>query len=115
MPRKAPQPEKPKQNPETPKTTKVKEMKEINLNHAISGQYKLTAEDIENLLRLLTSRCNHRTKYAVRSTLEQITDQKPCGIYERVVRVPKIGRWQYVAGQDYPSEIATVRSLLRGW
>ena len=90
-------------------------MKEINLNHVISGHYQLSEEDIDNLLRLFTSRCNHRTKYAVRSTLEHIVHQKPCGIYGRVVRVAKVGRWQYVAGQDYPSEIATVRSLLRGW
>ena len=90
-------------------------MKEINLNHAISGQYKLSEEDIDNLIHLLTARCNPRTKYAVRLTLENITEHKTCGIYERVVKVPKIGRWQYVAGQSYPDEIRTVRSLLRGW
>lgn len=90
-------------------------MKEITLNHAIAGQYKLSGEDIDNLMQLLTSRCNARTKYAVRSTLENITEHKMYGIYERVIKVPKIGRWQYVAGQSYPDEIATVRSLLRGW
>ena len=90
-------------------------MKEINLNHAISGQYKLSEEDIDNLIQLLTSRCNDRTKYAVRSTLENIQQAKMYGIYERVAKGPKIGRWQYVAGQSYSEEVATVRSLLRGW
>ena len=90
-------------------------MKEINLNHAISGHYQLTAEDIDNLMQLLTSRCNHRTKWSVRAALTYIVHQEPCGIYERVVKVQKIGRWQYVAGQSYPDEIRTVRNLLRGW
>lgn len=90
-------------------------MKQINLTHAISGHYKLSEEDIDNLMQLLTSRCNPRTKYAVRAALRNIQLEKSHGIYERVVKVPKIGRWQYVAGQSYPDEIRTVRSLLRGW
>lgn len=91
-------------------------MKEINLNHAISGQYKLTEEDIDNLMQLLTSRCNDRTKWSVRTALKYIHHERTYyGIYERVVKEPKTGRWHYIAGQSYPDEIRTVRSLLRGW
>ena len=90
-------------------------MQQINLNHAIAGTYQLSEEDIDSLMQLLTSRCNPRTKGAVRTTLMYLQGGKSHGIYERVIKNPKSGRWQYVAGQSYPDEIRTVRSLLRGW
>ena len=90
-------------------------MKQINLGHSISGDYKLSEEDIDSLMQLLTSRCNPRTKHAVRAALMFIQQEKYCGIYERVIKDPKSGRWSYIAGQSYPDEIRTVRSLLRGW
>ena len=89
-------------------------MEQINLNHAISGDYKLTEEDIDNLVQMLTSWCDRRTKAAVRAALMFIQQQHPCGIYERVIKDPK-GRWRYIAGQLYRDEIRFVRSLLRGW
>ena len=90
-------------------------MKYETLDEAVRGLYELTSFDVEQLMELLTQRCNPRTKYAVRLALENIQEQRTYGIYERVVKEPKTGRWQYVAGQSYPEEIRTVRSLLRGW
>ena len=90
-------------------------MEQINLTHAIYGQYKLTEEDIDSLMQLLTSRCNPRTKHAVRTALMFPQEEKPHGIYERIIKDPKTGRWSYIAGQSYNDEIRTVRSLLRGW
>ena len=87
---------------------------EKSLHAAVEGKITLTDEDINSLEHLLTKRCNARTKYAVRQGLHSITHQPNHGIYERVVWHPK-GGWQYVAGQSYPEEVATVRSLLRGW
>lgn len=87
---------------------------EKSLSAAVEGKITLTYEDIGSLVQLLTKRCSARTKYAVWAALINITDQKNHGIYERVVHPPK-GGWQYVAGQSYPEEVATVRNLLRGW
>ena len=90
-------------------------MQQINLNHAIAGTYQLSEEDIDSLMTLLTSRCDRRTKGAVRTALMFPQEEKSHGIYERVIKNPKSGRWQYVAGQLYSEEIRNVRSLLRGW
>lgn len=89
-------------------------MQQINLNHAIAGTYQLSEEDIDSLMTLLTSRCDRRTKGAVRTALMFPQEEKSRGIYERVIKNPK-GHWQYVAGQLYIDELRTVRSLLRGW
>ena len=89
-------------------------MQQINLNHAIAGTYELSEEDIDSIFELLTSRCNPRTKAAIRSALMFPQEEKSHGIYERIIKNPK-GRWQYVAGQLYRDEIRIVRSLLRGW
>lgn len=90
-------------------------MNQINLSHAIYGSYKLSEEDMDSLMLLLTSRCNPRTKHAVRTALMYLYGEKSHGIYERVIKDPKSGQWRYIAGQTYPDEIRTVRSLLRGW
>ncbi len=88
-------------------------MEQINLNHAIAGTYQLSEEDIDSLMTLLTSRCDRRTKGAVRTALMFPQEEKPHGIYERCIK--DAGRWRYVAGQIYIEEIRNVRSLLRGW
>ena len=88
-------------------------MEQINLNHAIAGTYQLSEEDIDSIMTLLTSRCDRRTKGAVRTALMFPQEEKPRGIYERVIK--DAGRWKYVAGQLYGDEICIVRSLLRGW
>ena len=90
-------------------------MKQINLNHVIYGSYKLSEEDIDSLMQLLTSRCNPRTKHAVRTALMYPQEEKSHGIYERIIKDPKSGRRSYIAGQSYNDEIRIVRSLLRGW
>lgn len=90
-------------------------MNQINLSHVIYGSYKLSEEDIDSLMQLLTSRCDRRTKGAVRAALMYLYGEKYHGIYERVIKDPKSGQWRYIAGQVYTDEIRTVRSLLRGW
>lgn len=90
-------------------------MNQINLSHAIYGSIRLSEEDIDSLMQLLTSRCNPRTKHAVRTALMYLYGEKSHGIYERIIKDPKSGRWSYIAGQSYTDEIRTVRSLLRGW
>ena len=90
-------------------------MNQINLSHSIAGTYKLSEEDIDSIMMLLTSRCNPRTKAAIRAALMFPQEEKSHGIYERVIKNPKSGQWRYIAGQSYTDEIRTVRSLLRGW
>lgn len=90
-------------------------MNQINLSHAIYGSIRLSEEDIDSLMQLLTSRCNPRTKHAVRTALMFPQEEKSHGIYERIIKDPKSGQWRYIAGQSYTDEIRTVRSLLRGW
>ena len=90
-------------------------MKQINLNCAILGQYKLTEKDIDNLVQVLTYRCSSKTKFVIRTALTFIHEEKPCNIYEGVIKNPKTGLWQYIASQSYTTELRTIRELLRGW
>ena len=85
----------------------------ITLLDAINGKTELTGSEVEELVSLLTKRCNPRTKYAVRLALLEPTSLDKHGIFSRVY-CDKHG-WQYCAGQSYTEELATVRSLLRGW
>ena len=88
-------------------------MKQINLNHAISGQYKLTEEDVDSLVQLLTRGCRHITKWAVRSALTSIQEEKSYRIYDGVIKNPKTGSWKYAGSQSYLDEIRTIRSELQ--
>jgi len=99
----------------------------FTLANAISGRYchpekgwinktwKLTQEQKDEFVRIFGKGCTERRKHCLRAFIEgDLRQNKSHGIYDRVVfncHVP----CQYVAGQDYPSEIRIVRELVCGW
>ena len=71
----------------------------------------LSADDIVQLVRLLGYRCQVKTISRLRSVLTYGPSTIPTvGIFNRLIK--ENGRWDYVAGQHYPSEIKLVRELI---
>lgn len=85
-------------------------MAQITLYDLIRDNKSLSESDIDQLVDLLGHRCRHEKKARLRSVLTYLSGQKLHGIFDRVML--EGDRWVYVAGQDYPSEIRTVRELL---
>jgi len=81
-----------------------------NLSERIYLKQPLTKEEKRDLCRILGKRCARKT----RDLLEIVLNTVPCvedfGIYRRV-ELDGDGA-SYCAGQDYPGEIALIRSLL---
>jgi hypothetical protein len=72
----------------------------------------LSESDIDQLVNLLGKRCRTKNLIKLRSVLTYGTHLiKFYGIFNRLVKETD-GRWLYVAGQDYPSEIRLVRELI---
>ena len=69
----------------------------------------LSDEDVSEITYLLTKRCRGKTITRVRSCLKYSLDIFPSWARERIYN-NGMG-WQYCAGQDYPSEIATIRKF----
>jgi hypothetical protein len=76
----------------------------------ISARVELTSIEIESLCKLLTKGCRQSTKQAVMASLNAVPYIKSRGIFDRVQF--ENGQASYCAGQDYPSEIRTVRECL---
>ena len=85
----------------------------ISLSDVLSypTEYTLTQDQIDGLVSLLGYRCRTHTLRRLRSCLTYRTGVANYGIFERVMIAPRV---QYVAGQDYPAEIRTVRNLIIG-
>ena len=65
-------------------------------------------ESIDQIIDLLGG--HHNTKKAIRYTLN---NTPVYGWYaQRIVFEPLINKWVYIAGQDYPSELRTIRKEL---
>ena len=88
------------------------EMETTTLNDVFARRAELTAEEIAEIVSLLASRCRGNKRQRLSNVLTYNTPRnKSCGIYDRVIVRPRV---QYVAGQDYPGEIRTVRELIIG-
>jgi hypothetical protein len=71
----------------------------------------LNDAQIMHLMQLLGKGCRRQTKEKLERRLTFAHIQQNHGIYTRLMVFPNV---QYVAGQDYPGEIATVRKCLLG-
>lgn len=70
----------------------------------------LNNEQIEMLVSLIGSGCRQKTKDRLYRRLSAVSLMPNYGIYHRVNVYPD--RVSYTAGQDYTSEIRTVRELI---
>ena len=76
-----------------------------------SGE-ELSEDEKDSLFSLLSGRCRQPTRTKLRRRIDMPISLWPSyGIFERVM-VEKDGMFSYCAGQDYPSEIRLVRSLI---
>lgn len=84
---------------------------QLNFNNQ---KNQLTFTDIDQLVALITHRCRAKTVSRVRSILTYSPSLIPeYGILARLIKEGE--GWDYVAGQDYSSEIKTVREcILKG-
>ena len=82
-----------------------------SLARRISDKVALSETEIDELICLLGSHCQERTKRMLRYALSAVPDIRSYGIYGRVYITPRV---EYCAGQSYPDEIRTVRSCLIG-
>lgn len=98
---------------------KVKQFNLENLNHnrasingigwtdiAIDESFK--AESLQKIADIIGGRKATKVK-----VLRNLTNNKVNGWFmQRFIYMPKYGRWSYCAGQDYVSEIASIRRKL---
>lgn len=81
-----------------------------SLETRISAAVPIDPCDVAALVNLLGHRCREETKELLRARLENVDALPSFGIFGRVM-LDDHGP-SYCAGQDYPSEIATVRRLI---
>lgn len=73
----------------------------------------LSEQDINEILQLVGKGCRDKTKIRLRTILNQCPRFiEDCGIMRRLTKEPH--GWEYCAGQDYVSEIKTVREVILG-
>lgn len=83
-------------------------MKEINFNDKKSN---LTENDIDQIVSMLGKKCRINTIRRLRSILTYSPSMiKSYGILNRLIL--ENNHWRYIAGQDYVSEVKTVRQLI---
>ena len=86
--------------------------KQITLNDYIqSPSSHLNAVQINGLMEIFGKGCREKNKRRLRSLLTYgVHSLEPCGMFGRVIF--EGDSVEYCAGQDYTSEIATVRTLI---
>lgn len=83
-------------------------MKQQNFNDLKTN---LSDSDIDQLVSLVGYRCRAKALTRLRSVLTYGPSTIPAaGIFNRLIK--EDGRWEYVAGQCYPSELKLVRDLI---
>lgn len=83
-------------------------MKEINFN---DKKLNLTENDIDQIVSILGKKCRINTIRRLRSILTYSPSMiKSYGILNRLIL--EDNQWRYIAGQDYVSEVKTVRQLI---
>ena len=85
--------------------------RQLNFNNQKSN---LTEKDIEQIVSIVGCHCRLKTVQRLHSILKYGPSTIPSyGIFDRLIK-DKNG-WEYVAGQDYTSEIRTLRDcILKG-
>lgn len=89
---------------------------QINFNDYLRSnreQLELTGQDIEQIIEIVGYRCRVKTVNRLRSILTYGLGRiMSYGIFNRLVKEDR--GWTYVAGQDYTSEIKTLRDCILG-
>ena len=85
-------------------------MKQINFNNS---REQLSADDSQQIYELLCSGLRSENKILLHKRLFNHLGMIPyCGVFERIIKDERTNQWEYCAGQDYPSEIRTVRKII---
>jgi hypothetical protein len=84
---------------------------ERTLSHAIAYPDRVTidADTRAAIIATLAPRCRHETRAKLDRRLRNPDSLKNYGIFDRLTIFPTVS---YCAGQDYPSELATLRKLI---
>lgn len=90
----------------------VTEWFQDTLKNRIACKIRLSDEEALRLYQLVSHGCRQHTKTRLSAIIHNIPYIPNYGIYTRVMIEPN--NVFYCAGQDYPSEIKTVRDLLLG-
>lgn len=85
-----------------------------SLDSRISARVPLTEKEIEAAMDVIAHRAWQKTKHRVRGALCNVPNIPSYGIYTRVLFHREGQLCSYCAGQDYTSEIKTVRDCLLG-
>lgn len=104
-----------------------KRQPQITLSNVISGCYldwekgwiskkiELTEDQKSAFVHVFGKGCTERRKEHLRRFINNLEGERTYGIYDRIVFGDYGIPCQYVAGQDYPSEVAYIRKLICGW
>lgn len=100
---------------------------QISLSNIISSRYfdwekgwidkkiELTEEQKSAFVHVFGKGCTERRKEHLWRFINNLEDERTYGIYDRIVFGDCGASCQYIAGQDYPSEVAYIRKLICGW
>lgn len=85
-------------------------MENLNFNDL---KNKLTQDDINQILAIVSYRCRTKTTNRLRSILTYGTSSiGNFGIFDRLIK--ENNRWDYIIGQSYTDEIRTLRECILG-
>lgn len=84
-----------------------------SLEARISAGVDLSEDEVNAFVEDFCKRCRDSTKDQVRYALQRVPDIRSWSIYGRVLFHQDGRIVSYCAGQDYPSEVAHVRELLK--
>lgn len=75
----------------------------------------LTDFDIDQIVKIVGTKCRIKTKNRLRSILTYSSSSLPnFGIFDRLIVDEDSKQWTYIAGQSYPDEIKTLRDCILG-
>ena len=89
---------------------------QINFNDYLRSSnqnLELTDQDIEQIIEIVGYRCRVKTVNRLRSILTYgLGSIQSYGIFNRLIKEDR--GWTYIPGQDYTSEIKTLRDCILG-
>jgi hypothetical protein len=89
--------------------------KQSTLKYKLNNSVELSETEKESMYNLFSKGCRSNTKDTLYARIVKypfIMKDFNCGIFERITF--EDGICQYCAGQDYPSEIKTIRQIILG-
>lgn len=86
----------------------------MNLQQLRNKEVTLNEQQVDSLVALLGKGCIQSTKGRLRSVLTYSFLSLPSRYYWERLEVSEVGKATYCAGQDYTSEIASVRNSILG-